>query len=328
MNPKDLVKALQNLPLADSTRLLVGPSTLDDAGVVRLSDDLALVQTVDFFPPIVDEPREYGQIAAANSLSDVYAMGGTPHSCLSVVAWPATLPPELLGEILLGGQDKIDESGAVLAGGHTISDPEIKYGLSVTGTVHPQRVMTNAGAQPGDLLILSKRLGMGAISTAIGKQEIDSGVAQAAMRQMAVLNKDAAEVAVKHELRCATDVTGFGLLGHLREIAVASEVTVEVDATAVPAFDAALDCIERGFASGGWKRNLSFMEAEIQIDAGVSEATKKLCLDAETSGGLVLAVAADKAEALVADLKAVGTPCAAVIGRVSRRGAKSILLRA
>jgi selenide,water dikinase len=149
MSPEGLVKALQHLPAADPSKLLVGPSTLDDAGVVRLTDELALVQTVDFFPPIVDEPRAYGQIAAANSLSDVYAMGGTPHSCLSVVGWPVTLAPELLGEILLGGQDKIDEAGAVLAGGHTISDTEIKYGLSVTGLIHPDRIMSNAGARPG-----------------------------------------------------------------------------------------------------------------------------------------------------------------------------------
>jgi selenide,water dikinase len=299
MSPEGLVKALQHLPAADPSKLLVGPSTLDDAGVVRLTDELALVQTVDFFPPIVDEPRAYGQIAAANSLSDVYAMGGTPHSCLSVVGWPVTLAPELLGEILLGGQDKIDEAGAVLAGGHTISDTEIKYGLSVTGLIHPDRIMSNAGARPGDVLVLTKRLGMGAISTAIGKRKVRDDVIQPAMQQMATLNKGASEAALELGLRCATDVTGFGLMGHLSEVAIASDVSIDIDAHALPAQDGAMDCISRGLASGGWKRNLSFLEKDLEIEKSVPIELQKLAFDAETSGGLVLAVAEDRVDALV-----------------------------
>ncbi len=327
MSPKDLVKALAKLPAADSERLLVGPSTLDDAGVVRLSDEVALVQTVDFFPPIVDDPRYFGRIAAANSLSDVYAMGGVPHSCLSIVGWPKELDPELLGEILAGGQDKIDESGAVLAGGHTVTDGEIKYGLSVTGTIHPGRILSNAGAKPGDQLVLTKCLGMGALSTAIGKNKLPEDIALAAMEQMATLKKSASDAALRAELVAATDVTGFGLLGHACEIARASQVSIEIDSEAVPAFEAALPSIQQGLASGGWGRALDFLADELEIEGGVDEARKKLCLDAETSGGLLLAVPEDRVDSLLQDLEANAAPCAVLVGRVTERRDKSIYLR-
>ena len=184
MPPEDLVKVLAALPREQRPELLVGPATLDDAGVVRLTEDLALVQTVDFFPPAVDDPTYYGRIAAANALSDVFAMGGVVHSCLSIVGWPKALPPELLGEIMRGGQEKIDEAGGVLAGGHTVTDSEIKYGLAVTGTIDPRRVLTNGGAKAGDVLVLTKKMGMGAVTTAIKKRKVSEDLALAAMEQV------------------------------------------------------------------------------------------------------------------------------------------------
>lgn len=327
MSPEDLVKALAVLPKREIPELLVGPATLDDAGIVRLSDDVALVQTVDFFPPIVDDPVFYGRIAAANALSDVYAMGGKVHSCLSIVGWPDGLEPELLGQIMKGGQEKIDEAGGVLAGGHTVTDSEIKYGLAVTGTIDPGRIMTNGKARPGDLLVLTKRLGMGAISTGIKKRRVPDDIAHGAMEQMATLNKGAAEAALASEVQCMTDITGFGLLGHAREIAEASGVTVEIDSGKVPAFASALDLIAKGVLSGGAKRTRAFLGDRLRIEPDVAEPLQELCLDAETSGGLLIAVAEERVDALLADLESKGAPCAAIIGRIVARDRAPLVLR-
>lgn len=324
MSPEDLVKALDKLPKRADPRLLVGPDTLDDAGVVRLSDELALVQTVDFFPPIVDDARWFGRIAAANALSDVYAMGGTALSALSIVGWPKELEPELLGEVLAGGQEKIDEAGALLAGGHTVCDQEIKYGLAVTGTVHPARVLANSSAREGDVLILTKRLGMGAISTGIKKAKVSEDIALGAMQQMAELNKAGAEVLAKHPVRCATDVTGFGLLGHGCEIADASGVSIEIRAANLPAFEQSLDLIRKGVISGGAKRTKSYLGKRLEL-RNTDEAREALALDAETSGGLLFAIAEDHVDAVLRELDGV-TPCAKVVGRCVARGGASISL--
>jgi len=308
MSPEDLVKALHVLGKKPSSKLLVGPSTLDDAGVVMLQDDLALVQTVDFFPPIVDDPAYYGRIAAANALSDVFAMGGKVHSCLSIVGWPAKLPPELLGEIMKGGQEKIDEAGGVLAGGHTVTDSEIKYGLAVTGTIDPKRVLTNAGAKVGDVLVLTKPLGMGAVATGIKQGKVGDDLARGAMELMATLNRAAAEAAVAHDAECG--------------------VTIEIEAAKLPAFGSALELIERGVLSGGCSRTREFLGTRLEIQAGVPEARAKLSLDAETSGGLLIAVPEGRVDSLVADLERRGTPCAVPVGRCVERGEHQVVLRA
>ncbi|MCB9890635.1 MAG: selenide, water dikinase SelD [Planctomycetes bacterium] len=315
MSPEDLVKALAKLPKRKDPRLLVGPDTLDDAGVVLLREDLALVQTLDFFPPVVDDPTWFGRIAAANALSDVYAMGGVALSAMSIVGWPKDLAPELLGEILAGGQEKIDEAGALLAGGHTVCDSEIKYGLSVTGTIDPDRILANSNARPGDLLVLTKPIGMGAITTGIKKGKVGDDIALRAMEQMATLNRAGAEVIMGHPVHCATDVTGFGLLGHAMEIALASKVRVEIRAEAIPAFESSLELIERGIVSGGAKRTRSYMDCRLEVDERVDDARVQLALDAETSGGLLFAIAEEQVDAVLRELAPV-TPCAVVVGRV------------
>jgi len=326
MSPEDLVKALRVLPPVSDPRLLVGTTTLDDAGVVKLSDELALVQTVDFFPPIVDDPEYYGRIAAANALSDVYAMGGQPLCVLSIVGWPKELDPEILGRVLLGGQEKIDEAGALLAGGHTVTDTEIKYGLACTGTVHPDRILTNSSAQAGEMLVLTKPVGMGPVSTGIKKREVGPELAQRAMEQMATLNRSAAEALLAAGVRAVTDITGFGLCGHAKEMADGSDVTLEIDAARVPAFESAEDLISQGILSGGAKRTRAYLGEQLEIGSGVGEIRTKLCLDAETSGGLLAAVPEDRVDALLADLRARGTPCAEVIGRVVPRNSARVRL--
>lgn len=327
MSPEDLVKALAHLPKGKDRdpRLLVGPDTLDDAGVVALRDDLALVQTLDFFPPVVDDPRWFGRVAAANALSDVYAMGGEALSAMSIVCWPKELEPELLGEVLAGGQEKIDEAGAVLAGGHTVCDPEIKYGLSVTGTIDPRRILANAHAKPGEILVLTKALGMGAITTGIKKGKVKEDVALGAMEQMATLNKRGAEILAKHPVRCATDVTGFGLLGHACEIALSSHASVELQASSLPHFEQSLELIRRGILSGGAKRTRSYLGARLKIADGVDEGVALLALDAETSGGLLFSIAEEHVDGVLEELEGQ-TPCAVVVGRVVERGEHPITL--
>jgi selenide,water dikinase len=287
--------------------------------VVRLDAERALVQTLDFFPPVVDDPVWYGRIAAANALSDVYAMGGKPLTAMNIVGFPAVLPPSLLGEILRGGAEKVIEAGAILVGGHSVRDTEVKYGLSVTGIVHPDRIVTNAAARPGDVLVLTKPLGMGAITTAIKQDKVGDDVAEAACAQMATLNKDAAEAALAAGAKAATDVTGFGLMGHGRGIAEASRVTLELDHAAVPLFPGALALAEQKLVSGGAGRTRAFLGEQAEVAAAVPAALCDLCFDAETSGGLLIAVDPARADALVADLVRRRTPCAVVVGRVAER---------
>ena len=275
-------------------RLIVGRETYDDAGVFVLSDDLALVQTVDFFAPIVDDPYRFGQIAAANALSDVYAMGGEPLTAMNIVGWPVDkLDIAILGEILRGGQDKVHEAGALIVGGHTIIDDEVKYGLSVTGRVDPKRVLTNAAAKAGDQLVLTKPIGTGLLATAMKQDRLPAAAAQALYSSMTRLNAHAAREAVRLGVRSATDVTGFGLLGHAYHLALASNVTIEIDRTRVPLLPEARNLAAAGVRTGGMERNASYLESRISWGAATLD-DRALLQDPQTSGGLLVAVPATR----------------------------------
>lgn len=292
MGPGDLTRALNGLPLKSDPRLIVGRETFDDAGVFVLSDDLALVQTVDFFAPIVDDPYLFGQIAAANALSDVYAMGGTPLTALNIVGFPSgKLPIDVLTEILRGGQDKVHEAGAFVVGGHTIIDEELKYGLAVTGRVHPQRILSNADARSGDRLVLTKPLGTGILATAAKQNEIGTADAAALYASMCTLNAKASQAALTVGARAATDVTGFGLLGHALHIATASDVTLVIDAERVPALGGAREAWARGVRTGGAERNAAYLEPLVAWGATIA-ATRALLIDPQTSGGLLVVLPA------------------------------------
>jgi selenide,water dikinase len=312
-----LARVLRHLPTSSDPNLLVGISTCDDAGVYRLSDELALVQTVDFFTPIVDDPYAFGAIAAANALSDIYAMGGRPLTALNLLAYPvSTLDPQTVAEILRGGADKLHEAGAVVVGGHTIDDTEPKYGAAVTGIIHPQRIVTNAAAEPGDLLVLTKPIGTGIISTAIKAARVPDDVVAAAVESMVRLNAVAAAAMLEVGVHAATDVTGFGLLGHLREMLVASGVGAELHAAAVPVLPGTLDLLAQGYVPGGSRRNLEAVHAWISVAPAVPDYVPLLLADAQTSGGLLIAAPADRAAQLQAALQAHDTP-AALIGRLT-----------
>src|SRR5688572_18115155 len=286
------------LPRPDRPDVLVGFSTADDAGVVQLRDDLAIVQTVDFFTPIVDDPYDFGRIAATNALSDVYAMGGEPVSALNLVAFPLEkLGAEVLGEILRGGHDVCTEAGCAIVGGHSIDDPEPKYGLAVTGTVHPAEIITNAGGRAGDVLVLTKPLGAGAISTAAKRGIARPDLIARGVEVMTTLNRDAAVAARAAGASAMTDVTGFGLLGHLHELALASGLSAVVEASAVPAIDGVTRLLavgERAIA-GGTKRNRAYAEGFTTWEGAVAPPQRWLLSDAMTSGGLLVAVAEDRA---------------------------------
>ena len=294
MGPGDLSAALAPLPRHEHPQLLVGRETFDDAGVFRLSDDLALVQTVDFFAPIVDDPYAFGQVAAANALSDVYAMGGEPLTALNVVGFPSKGPPlAVLTEILRGGQDKVHEAGAVIVGGHTVMDDEIKYGLSVTGRAHPARLLTNAGARPGDRLVLTKPLGSGVLATALKRGALSASDIAALVAVMATLNRDASRAALAVESRCATDVTGFGLLGHASHIARASAVTIRIRARDVPVMAGAEAAWDAGARPGGAARNESYLTPLVDFH-DVTGFARAILMDPQTSGGLLVAVPANR----------------------------------
>jgi selenide,water dikinase len=278
-------------------RLIVGRETFDDAGVFVLSEDLALVQTVDFFAPIVDDPYLFGQIAAANALSDVYAMGGEPLTALNIVGFPSgKLPIEVLTEILRGGQDKVHEAGALVVGGHSIIDEELKFGLAVTGRVHPKKILSNARAAIGDRLVLTKPLGTGILATAAKQRDLGTAEATALYASMSMLNAIASRAAVAIGVQAATDITGFGLLGHASHIAAASNVTLVIHADRVPALPGAREAWDRGVRTGGAERNADFLETRVEWGIA-SAATRALLIDPQTSGGLLVAVP----EAKVAD---------------------------
>jgi len=297
--------------------VIVGFETSDDAGVYRMSPDLALVQTVDFFTPIVDDPFSFGQIAAVNALSDVYAMGGQPLTALAIVCFPDGDDLGVLGEIMAGGLSKMMEAGCTVLGGHSVRDTEIKFGYSVTGSVHPLRVFANAGAKPGDRLILTKALGTGTISTALKKHEIPEAWIQGALRSMTTLNKVPIELIQTGRLavHAITDITGFGLIGHARELAAASRVQLRLYVPDIPVLDGALECIERGCVPGGTRNNREFAEKDIEYVSDVPEQLKALLFDPQTAGGLLISVADDDAHHLLQQLRQQGI-CASEIGDV------------
>ena len=307
---------LRQLPVINDPNLLVGISTGDDAAVYKMSEDLAIISTVDFFPPIVDDPFKFGEIAATNALSDVYAMGGKPVLALNIVGFPVDLPHEILGEILSGGASKADEAGVLIVGGHTVDDAEPKYGMSVTGVVNPGEQVTNAGAKPGDVLVLTKPIGTGIITTA-GKQErVSAETLGRAVAIMGELNRKASEAMMHVGVHACVDITGFGLLGHLRLISQGSDVRARVSVGAIPVIEGVEELLDMGIAPGGTHRNLESLDGIVDWYADVPEQTKILLADAQTSGGLLIAVAPQKADALLQALEDSGVGTRAIIGEI------------
>jgi selenide,water dikinase len=295
MGPGDLSAALRPLPSIKDERLIVGRETFDDAGVYLIADGIALVQTVDFFAPIVDDPYEFGQVAAANALSDVYAMGGQPLTAMNIVAFPTgDLPLSVLTEILRGGQEKVHEAGALIIGGHTVIDTELKYGLAVTGRAHPDFLLTNAGAKPGDRLILTKPIGNGILATALKRGILSPAAGTKMLAAMKQLNGSASRAALASGVKCATDVTGYGLLGHASHIARASNVTLTISSTSVPILDGTLEALRQGAAPDGLKRNQEYLK-DLVAWRNTSDDYRALLCDPQTSGGLLVAVPPSRA---------------------------------
>lgn len=309
-------------------KVLVGLDTSDDAGVYQLSEEVALVQTVDFFTPIVDDPYAFGQIAVANALSDVYAMGGTPITGMNLVAFPIkTLSTSVLKEILLGGLSKMKEAGVALVGGHSIEDPEIKYGLAVTGLIHPKKILTNAGAKVGDKLVLTKALGTGIIATALKGQMASEEAVQKIIESMGTLNRVASEWMVKLEAHACTDITGFSFLGHALEMASASQVGLEIQSEAVPIFPEALEYAKFGLVPGGGYANRQFFSCRVESPSKIPEVLLDIFYDPQTSGGLLISLPPERAEELVAVLKREGHPYTSIVGEVVEEHPKRIRLQ-
>ncbi len=313
----ELTEVLRHLPSVTDPRVLVDAASRDDAAVFRLSEDRALIATIDFFTPIVDDARSWGAIAAANALSDVYAMGGTPLFALNLVAWPRTgLPFELLGEVLAGAAEVAEQAGCLLLGGHSIDDAEPKFGLAVTGEVHPNLLMTNAGGQAGDVLVLTKPLGTGLLTTALKRDRLTEADIAPAVTSMRALNAGAARAARAAGVRTATDITGFGLLGHLGNILAGSNLAAELWVENLPVLEQARQMAEEGLIPGGTMRNMDAAAAVTWYDADVAPAERILLADAQTSGGLLLAVHPDRLDELLAGLQHEATLSAAVLGRL------------
>lgn len=318
--PGDLAQVLSKLPPQNFTEdVIVGYDTADDAGVFRLNDNTALVQTVDFFTPIADEPEIYGRIAAVNSLNDIYAMGGKPLTALSIVCYPQKGDWEVLGEILRGGQAALNEESVVVLGGHSVDDQEIKFGYAVTGIINPNRVISNAGAKPGDVLVLTKPLGTGAISTAIKRGVAKEESVAAAMTAMTTSAKDASEAMQKVGANGCTDITGFGLLGHAYEMAKASRVTFEINSEDVPLLPDVLNLIEQGMLTRGDKNNRVYVGSTIEFAAVVAKEMQSALFDPQTAGGLLISFKAEKSDELIKLL-----PAAKIIGRVTELSEKLI----
>jgi len=305
------------VPVASDPRILVDAATRDDAAVFQMAPDRALVATVDFFTPIVDDAYDFGRIAAANAFSDVYAMGATPLIALNLVGWPRDkVPLELLGDVLRGGQDVAREAGAFVLGGHSVDDPEPKYGMVAIGEVHPARIVTNAGARPGDALVLTKPIGTGILTTALKRDLLTAAELAPAVAVMTTLNAGAARALRAVDVHAATDVTGFGLLGHLHSLLTASGAAAEVQAAAVPLLARARELAERGAIPGGTRRNLESLSGAVEFAAGIDETTRLLLADAQTSGGLLIALPESQVQTLRAALERERAPVAAQIGRV------------
>ncbi len=326
LDPGMLSELLQSVEIPSDENLLVGIEKLDDAGVYKIADEIALVQTLDFFTPIVDDPFLFGRIAAANALSDVYAMGGRPITAMNIVCFPsAKMDKSILAEIIKGGITKIKEAGAVLAGGHSIMDNEIKYGLSVTGLVHPGRIWTNSKARIGDRLILTKPLGCGIMSTAIKQGKITEQEAKEAVESMSRLNRYAAEVFLRHNVSACTDVTGFSLMGHGLEMAEGSGVTILIHSKAVPIMDGILELAKEGIVPGGAHRNQKYYGPRVLFEDGASLPVEVM-FDPQTSGGLLACIPAIEAEECVRELLMAGCVKAAVVGEVMGKLEKALIV--
>jgi selenide,water dikinase len=310
--------------------VLVGTGTGDDAGVYRLSDTQALVQTVDFITPIVDDPHTYGRIAAANSLSDVYAMGGVPLTALNIVCFPTdTFTLSILSDVLSGGISKIEEAGVALLGGHSVEDPEMKYGLSVTGLVHPARILRNNTLREGDLLLLTKSLGTGIISTAVKAGMFDLALLAGATDSMATLNKTASEIMNEYDVSACTDVTGFGLAGHAAEMTGGGELSIRLFASGMPVLPGARDSAETGLIPAGMYNNREYLADRFSRLEGVEQLYEDIAFDPQTSGGLLFSIHPDRGEACLRELRDRGVEAAAIVGQVEKRkgsGAPSVIL--
>lgn len=327
IGPGTLAGILESLPSFADPNLLVGIETSDDGAIYRLTDELAMIQTLDFCPPMVDDPYVFGQIAAANALSDIYAMGGEPKVALNIVAWPNCVNPAFLGRILAGGADKVKEAGAVLAGGHSIQDDEPKYGLSVTGLVHPERIFRNSGARPGNVLILTKPLGTGIVNTAVKAELATESAAAEVIRVMTALNRHAGELARLYPVCACTDVTGFGLAGHAAEMAEGSGVTLEISMSRVPVQTEAAEYAKMGLVPEGAYRNRQYAGEKV-LDLGAAEYERDLFFDPQTSGGLLISLDPEPAGELLERIREseAALPCA-VIGRVLERREKAVILK-
>jgi cysteine desulfurase len=319
IRPQYLEQVLKDLPAVFDENILVGLNTSDDAAVYRINDQIALVQTVDFFTPIVDDPYTFGAIAAANALSDIYAMGARPVFALNIVGFPSNrLPMQVLKDILRGASDKAAEAGISIAGGHSVDDPEPKFGMVVSGIVNPEKIITNAGAQPGDILILTKPIGTGIISTAVKKGMADEPTSKAAQEIMLTLNKSAAEIMETFPVHACTDITGFGLLGHLKEMMEASGTSSVVDSEKVPLIQGVYELAMSGAIPGGTQNNLLFVKEHISWDEKFAELMKLILCDAQTSGGLLISVASQYSDLMLQKLK-THNPLTSKIGYVEEK---------
>ena len=320
-----MAEVLKDLPPVSHPNLLVGFNSADDAGVFRINDYQALVQTVDFFPPIVDDPYHFGQIAAANAVSDIYAMGGTPLTALNIVGFPPKMAPEILTQILRGGSEKIAESGATLVGGHSIKDNELKYGVAVTGIIEIDKIISNAGARPGDILFLTKPLGTGIITTAIKQGKATAADVANVVARMAALNRSASELMVKHSAHAATDITGFGILGHGFEIADNSGVSLEIEFARLPIIPNAIKYAGMNLLTGGARANEEYLKGKIEISSKLSRAEIEILFDAQTSGGLLIALPPESRDGFTSD---AGTFHLEIheIGRVKEKQNKSLTI--
>jgi selenide,water dikinase len=317
------------LPKVVDPNVLVGTETHDDAGVYRLTDEIAIVQTIDFFPPVVNDAYRYGQIAAANSLSDVYAMGGEPKTGLNLVGYPDDKDPKLtwLADILKGGAERFTKAGAVILGGHTVRDAEIKFGYAVTGIIHPQKIYTNATARPGDKLILTKPLGTGFVTTAHKRGDCPDSLFNIACESMIQLNDIGRDVMIEHGAHAATDVTGFGLAGHLLEMALGSPATIVLNLSKLPLFPGVEAFARKPYLTRASATNAEYVESELMKEGKIDPVRLEFFYDAQTSGGILMSVPAEKAESAVAAARARGATATCVIGEVVERGSKAIVLR-
>ncbi len=324
LGPGALRRVLEQIPKVRDPNLLIGYDSSDDAAVYRLSDDLAIVQTLDFFPPMVEDPYTFGQIAAANALSDVYAMGGEVKTALNIVCFPESMDLNILGQILLGGSEKVREAGGVLAGGHSIADQDVKYGLSVTGVIHPDRVFANNGCREGDVLLLTKPLGVGIVCTASRVGEASQAAMDLAVKSMSTLNKYAAEIVKKYRTHGCTDVTGFGFLAHLCEM-LGDQFSAEIDQRAIPFIPECPEYVEEFYLTAAGQRNRNHVQDKVRF-VDCSFAVEEILYDAQTSGGLLVSMEAEDGERALEELKTLGLPCG-IVGRVVKRGAEAVVVQ-